>query len=58
MFGKCKSMSNSWQYKVPPTFGYQKIVVPSSVESIEAGKGNSVVLCCDGKNFIIKVHYH
>jgi len=28
------------------------------VESIEAGKGNSVVLCCDGKNFIIKVHYH
>jgi len=34
------------------------VVVPSTPEAVEAGKGNGVVLRYDGKDLAVKVHYH
>jgi len=57
-FGKC-----CWHPTVSNTRYLQhldiiNVVVPSSVEVIESGKGNGVMLQFDGKNFVVKAYYH
>jgi len=34
------------------------VIIPSTPEAVEAGKGNGVVLCYNGKELVVKVNYH
>jgi len=57
-FGKCSCHPTVGDTKYLQHFEIINFVIPSSLEAVKAGKGNGIVLCFDGKDLVVKVHYH
>jgi len=57
-FGKHSCHPTVGDTKYLQHFEIINFVIPSSLEAVKAGKGNGIVLCFDGKDLVVKVHYH
>ncbi len=57
-FGKCSQRPMVGETKYLQHFDIINVIVPLSQKAIEAGKANVVAVHFDGKDLVIKVHYH
>jgi len=57
-FGRCCHHPKVGNMKYLQHLDIINVVVPSSLEAIRDGRGNGIMLRFDGKDLVLKIHYH